>query len=634
MMDTVVNLLLENLSDILKSEAKLLYGVEAKVKLFQQELERIKGFLKDSEGKQDEFETVKAVINQIKNVTYEAEDVIDKYIVDVVIHRRRGLLDQFLHGFDHAIMLHNVDTQIETIKDKIKDIYDNKDKYNIVEGESSKAKKEEAVTVAEEVQKRRTNVEEDDVVKKIVRLSYETLPSKYKPCFLYFGIYPEDYEINVRQLIQLWIAEGFIPEDDIMSQEDVAEEYLEELIRRNLIRVESRRTDGGVKTCRIHDLLREICINESKDDNFLEVRTNINISKEGKPRRLSLHCRTDHYMLEGSCDHLSTRSLFSFNKVNYDALEYRTWLQKNFKLLRLLDMGQVKGSSFVLDEIEDLIHLRYIRTRDNSSFFLKSSIYDLWNLETLDLRGSKLFDLPPGIWKLERLRHLHMSGSQATLSDIPRRKILFNLKTLSVVCLDKKTVQQLEEGKFPNLRKLGVNFFSPGTSIEYLQRLQCLKHLSTMKVIYVDQPLGSVKGLPPNITKITLVGGFYLSETVNILGSLPKLRYLKISGKYISDELNRFKLECSDSESFQQLQVLKMKDLDIVSWNLSQGAMPALQLLVINGCEFSTNIPNDQSLKTLKEVQVFWSSQEVVEKLQNLVLNDECKLTVYGAAHQ
>jgi len=61
----------------------------------------------------------------------------------------------------------------------------------------------------------------------------------------------------VRQLIHLWIAEGFIIEtgNGGMIEEDVAEEYLEELIRRNLIQVECRRTDGGVKTCRIHDLL-------------------------------------------------------------------------------------------------------------------------------------------------------------------------------------------------------------------------------------------------------------------------------------------------------------------------------------------------------------------------------------------
>ena len=64
----------------------------------------------------------------------------------------------------------------------------------------------------------------------ILALSYNHLPRRLKPCFLYFGIYPEDVEIPVRQLIRLWIAERFIRKIGNGNIEDVAEEYLEELI--------------------------------------------------------------------------------------------------------------------------------------------------------------------------------------------------------------------------------------------------------------------------------------------------------------------------------------------------------------------------------------------------------------------
>ena len=59
----------------------------------------------------------------------------------------------------------------------------------------------------------------------------------------------------MRQLIQLWIAEGFIRKIQNRNIEDVAEYYLEELIDQSLIQVATKRLDGGVKTCRIHDLL-------------------------------------------------------------------------------------------------------------------------------------------------------------------------------------------------------------------------------------------------------------------------------------------------------------------------------------------------------------------------------------------
>lgn len=859
MADTVVNFLLTNLTQLLKDEAKILSGVEERVLLLQQELGRINAFLRSSEGKRDEHEVVKTVVSQIRDVAYEAQDVIDNYVVDVAHHRRKGMIAQFYHKFDHAKMLHSVNKQIEKIQTKIKDIYDNKDKYDINEGESVVIAME-ALAMSETVERRRRDVEEDEVVgfdgyateitnlivkentsrevlsivgmvgcgkttlarkvykdpqiselfdccawefvtkefnakqlllnllrsfkaipedelkrvkkdkneeesestakkqeiailknmlrqflsdmrylivlddmwsiqvleeisdafpddnmgsrilittrseevastiwttepyklkplsdedswilfekkvfkgtqcppelqptgrkissackglplsivviagilrskeksvrvwdkvtdnvnwyinkedslvKEIVRLSYESLPRRLKPCFLYFGIFPEDYEISARQLIQLWIAEGFITEigNGRMTEEDVAEEYLEELIRRNLIQVDSRRTDGGVKTCMIHDLLRDLCMSVSIEDNFSVVRTDVNILKEGKPRRLSLHVSTSYYMSEGLCDHSSTRSLFSFNKDEYNTYDFKRWIQKNFKLIRVLDMGQVKDSNHVFRELEESIQLRYIRTRDNNSFQLTKSIYDLWNLETLDLRGSTLYDLPDGIWKLQRLRHLHMSGSRAKLPNIPGRKILPNVQTLSVACLDKKAVEQLEKGKFPNLRKLGVDCLNSDESnpIDCLRRLQCLTHLNRLKVLTGWGSLTNVEGFPPNLTKITLIGGYCLSTTVTHLGSLSKLRYLKISGKYRHDiEIKKFELECTKSGCFPQLLVLMMADLDLLCWNLAEGSMPLLRRLVFNKCKFTANIPKVESFisTSLKEIEV------------------------------
>ncbi|KAF6161062.1 hypothetical protein GIB67_007703 [Kingdonia uniflora] len=63
---------------------------------------------------------------------------------------------------------------------------------------------------------------------KILALSYNDLPSYLKPCFLYLGIYPEDYEIFAQRLIRMWIAEGFIVQRNEIV-EDIGEEYLEEL---------------------------------------------------------------------------------------------------------------------------------------------------------------------------------------------------------------------------------------------------------------------------------------------------------------------------------------------------------------------------------------------------------------------
>ena len=42
----------------------------------------------------------------------------------------------------------------------------------------------------------------------ILALSYNDLPYYLKSCFLYCGIFPKDHKIKVRNLINLWVAEG------------------------------------------------------------------------------------------------------------------------------------------------------------------------------------------------------------------------------------------------------------------------------------------------------------------------------------------------------------------------------------------------------------------------------------------
>ncbi|MCD7456822.1 hypothetical protein HAX54_033305 [Datura stramonium] len=53
------------------------------------------------------------------------------------------------------------------------------------------------------------------------------------------------------------------------SLEDIANDYLENLVGRNLITVAKKSFDGKIKACRIHDLLLEFW-EEAKQENFLE----------------------------------------------------------------------------------------------------------------------------------------------------------------------------------------------------------------------------------------------------------------------------------------------------------------------------------------------------------------------------
>ncbi|XP_030941880.1 putative disease resistance RPP13-like protein 2 [Quercus lobata] len=159
MADSVVSFLLQNLTQLLTQESKLLGGVKDQVRSLKNELSLINRFLQKSEGKRHD-ELVKEVVSQIRDVAYEAEDVIDTYIITVAERRRRSKLRKLIPSCDRAITFHDVASKIESIKFINKEINDNRSKYGIEIAESSGGDAE-----AEEIlHRRRKRVEEDQVV--------------------------------------------------------------------------------------------------------------------------------------------------------------------------------------------------------------------------------------------------------------------------------------------------------------------------------------------------------------------------------------------------------------------------------------------------------------------------------------
>ncbi|XP_031108579.1 putative late blight resistance protein homolog R1B-8 [Ipomoea triloba] len=106
---------------------------------------------------------------------------------------------------------------------------------------------------------------------KILTLSYSNLPYRLKSCFLYFSVFPEDYEMPTKDLIKLWIAEGFIKVDSERNLEEVASDYLQDLIGRNLVLISELSLLGNIKACRIHDLVYDLCLRKAKDEKLLSV---------------------------------------------------------------------------------------------------------------------------------------------------------------------------------------------------------------------------------------------------------------------------------------------------------------------------------------------------------------------------
>ncbi|XP_020591884.1 putative disease resistance protein RGA3 [Phalaenopsis equestris] len=242
-------------------------------------------------------------------------------------------------------------------------------------------------------------------------LSYDNLPSHLKQCFLYCSLFPEDALLDRDDLINLWVAEGFIREETV-SLEDEAEEYFNELIDRNLLLPDHLHDN----CCRMHRLLRSMAMFLSQDEIISgTAMTATAISSSMKLRRLSIETRENlsamkDLVLQQKC----LRTLLTFNGINV----LNDKLLMGLTHIRVLRINNVDIDN-IPKSIGKLIHLRYLNLDDTKIRKLPKSIGRLVNLQFLYLRGCTfLMRLPKSITTLHNLRYLDVE--ETPLISIPK----------------------------------------------------------------------------------------------------------------------------------------------------------------------------------------------------------------------
>ncbi|RWR84279.1 Disease resistance protein [Cinnamomum micranthum f. kanehirae] len=419
----------------------------------------------------------------------------------------------------------------------------------------------------------------------ILALSYWDLPAHLKPCFLYLGVFPEDYEIDSEKLIRLWIAEGFIQQRDDETMEDVAGDYLEELFDRSMVQVSRKRSDGPVVNCRIHDLLRDLSISKATQNNFFTIH-----NVEGacsfsstNVRRLALH-----RSINGYHPTVTLRSLLNFRDSGISYSEFR-----QAKLLRVMrDDFMFPREPTSIKELKEFVHLRYLELNGGEGL-LPSSIGDLNNLQTLVLDLS-IGSLPEPISNLEQLRHLE--ALENTVGNLQVNK-LTNLQTL---CLQNGNWIKDGFGNLTNLRKLiitgdgSLNETLPDSigkllnlrslalyGTVFLPQLKPFTHHSHLYEMSLFGAMKELPELPPNLVELTL-GSTNLEEAA--ISKLEKLSHLKILKLFMDSYKVRTMI--FSSGSFPQLETLIMADIPLKEWIIEEGAMPSLKSVLLNTMQF------------------------------------------------
>ncbi|KAE8806428.1 Disease resistance RPP8-like protein 3 [Hordeum vulgare] len=378
-------------------------------------------------------------------------------------------------------------------------------------------------------------------MRSILNLSYMNLPLHLRTCLLYLGMYPEDYVIRRDDLVQKWIAEGFVSNSHGTNLEDVGISYFNELVNRSLIQPAVTRWRV---CCKVHDMMLDLILSKCAEDNFSSVAyTSEDMTRlrdhTYKIRRLSLISHVDR----ATSETISWTVSDSISQVRSSM-----WFGGCKSIPRLSELKYIRVLSFDcsyfsvisrldLTAISQLFQLRYLKVSDFCYVELPAQIRGLVRLDTLDVPYGSI---PSDIEHLPRLSNLTMG--LYGMAGLPERiGIMKSLRTLHGFSLVRSSLDALEGlGKLTNLRSVKL-YTSDGDKCNLLEKaksdafttsickLHNLKHLQIVDDHDdKDDILGSAS-YPPALIEEMHLSSWKMLGVPKWIGDLSCLRSLELS---------------------------------------------------------------------------------------------------------
>ncbi|KAM5586127.1 disease resistance protein RPM1-like [Rosa sericea] len=486
-----------------------------------------------------------------------------------------------------------------------------------------------------------------EVVKSILLLSFNDLPYRLKHCFLYCCVFPEDYVIQCRRLIRLWIAEGFVEQVRGAKTEEIAESYMAELTCRCMLQVVEREPSGRAETFRMHDLLRELCISISEAETFCTIYNDQEPAKESKARRVSMQANSRALRNPKDISKVRTFFMFAAFSLNY--------LPSGFQLLRILDLEDVPIVELP-DDIVNCFNLMYLNLRSTKVKELPKDIGKLSNLEMLNISNSKIRLLPVGILKLQKLHHLlmlHFNDQKLCSFDCldgctqapPGICKLKRLQVLDTVKVEGELIEQLQS--MTQLTRLGLANVREADEKDLCKALENMKLIEQLNVMTTDEDevlrMDALAEGPPMLNTLFLTGKLeriplwfhslhnlsYLAllwsrvthDFLPCIQELPNLTRLWLINAYTGDEL----VFRSGFRKLTELILLNFSQLSVII--IEKGVMPALKTLDIWECMQLKQIPRGiEHLTNLKQLTLLGVPNELIECIRGEGSMDNSKV--------
>uniref|UniRef100_K3YXW4 AAA+ ATPase domain-containing protein n=1 Tax=Setaria italica TaxID=4555 RepID=K3YXW4_SETIT len=453
-------------------------------------------------------------------------------------------------------------------------------------------------------------------MRQVITLSYGYLPHHLKACMLYLSIFPEDYVIAKDRLLYRWIAEGLVAEKRGLTLFDVAEEYFDELISRNMIQLDKlprrswtyygyRRTE---EVCRVHDIMLEVMVSKSQEANFVCL-----VGRQygggglarGLVRRLSVHGNVEDE------EERSSSGRPPNNNNNKKAVEQRRRVRRGgieamnlqhvrslgtfevekglgklldrlgeFRLLRLLDLEGCKSlRNKHMRDVCRLYLVRFLSLRGTLINVIPSEIGDLECLESLDVQETRIHSMPPTVTKLSKLERLRVDRLYLPLwlGNMKALRKIGELQRLQFLCIE------LENSRWDPNKEEFLHELASSLSKTYALR--------TLHLSATDQLMDfllQVSSPPPLLWSLIFRG--HISRFPGWISSLKHLAEFSVDSTGLAGD----ELLGSLNGSYRGPELVTTKD-----------KFPALRILDVSSSTFEqhTSIVGIDNLNNLKEVK-------------------------------
>ncbi|KAL5203822.1 hypothetical protein ABZP36_008693 [Zizania latifolia] len=308
----------------------------------------------------------------------------------------------------------------------------------------------------------------------VLHTSYVDLPHPLQQCFLYCAVFPEDEAIFRDDLIRMWVAEGFINEQEGQLLEDTAEDYYYELIHWNLLQPYNFHFDKFI--CKMHDLLRKLACYLSREELFVGDPKKLGGNTMCKVRRISVVAQKDTGSLHSMDEEQNKVRTFKASNQSIGALQ-------NLQILNLQRCKALHSLPLATTKLCKLRRLGLGNTPINKVILIDCKC---------------CIHLPP-IGQLPSLKYLQVQGV-ANVTKIGPEFLgccVGNITPKDAIAFPKLEVLVIED--MPNWEEWS---FVEGEGDEQVPRMQLLPSLKTVNLLQCPKLRGLLRRFGQEASKL------------------------------------------------------------------------------------------------------------------------------------